>query len=106
MALAWISEVLCGLVVKERKSWPAYREFEPCTAEDPMCRGAMHVKSVEAQTSCGCGAEVRRRWYQLRCHPRHSTMVQTYEVHRQKPLSRAECNVNIYSLTDSQVPCR
>ncbi|GFV00240.1 hypothetical protein TNCV_3322911 [Trichonephila clavipes] len=29
-------------------SWPACREFERSTSEDPPCRGAMHVKSVES----------------------------------------------------------
>ncbi|GFU73807.1 hypothetical protein TNCV_554351 [Trichonephila clavipes] len=29
-------------------SWQAYHEFEPSTTTDPLCRGAMHVKSVES----------------------------------------------------------
>ncbi|GFV18986.1 hypothetical protein TNCV_4758711 [Trichonephila clavipes] len=36
----------CGiLTVKVTDSWPACHEFEPSTAEDPPCKGAMHVKS-------------------------------------------------------------
>ncbi|GFX52103.1 uncharacterized protein TNCV_4654321 [Trichonephila clavipes] len=32
-----------------------------------------------------CGVVVRRGGCQLRCRPRHLTMVQNYVVHRQKP---------------------
>ncbi|GFX99140.1 uncharacterized protein TNCV_2493211 [Trichonephila clavipes] len=32
-----------------------------------------------------CGVVVRRGGYQLRCRPRHLTMVQNYVVRRQKP---------------------
>ncbi|GFX63636.1 uncharacterized protein TNCV_2005641 [Trichonephila clavipes] len=32
-----------------------------------------------------CGVVVRRGWCQLRCRPRHLTMVQNYVVRRQKP---------------------
>ncbi|GFU85324.1 uncharacterized protein TNCV_2386291 [Trichonephila clavipes] len=40
-----------------------------------------------AQTSSRwCGEVVRRRGRQLKCRPRHLTMVQNYEVCRQKPL--------------------
>ncbi|GFX99959.1 uncharacterized protein TNCV_259961 [Trichonephila clavipes] len=39
-----------------------------------------------AQTSSRwCGVVVRGGGYQLRCHPRHLTMVQNYEVRHQKP---------------------
>ncbi|GFT89516.1 uncharacterized protein TNCV_4387721 [Trichonephila clavipes] len=38
-----------------------------------------------AQTSSRwCGVVARRGWCQLRCRPRHLTMVQDYEVRRQK----------------------
>ncbi|GFX06926.1 hypothetical protein TNCV_1202411 [Trichonephila clavipes] len=57
-------------------------EFEPSTTKDPPCRAAMHVKSVE---SFPVGVVVRREGCQLRCHPRHLTMVQNYVVRRQKP---------------------
>ncbi|GFU24119.1 hypothetical protein TNCV_2007121 [Trichonephila clavipes] len=63
----WPQEVL-----RRPCSWLACHEFEPNTAEDPPCRDAMHVKSVEAQTSsCWCGVKVRRKGYQLRSRPRH-----------------------------------
>ncbi|GFX97446.1 uncharacterized protein TNCV_2840061 [Trichonephila clavipes] len=40
-----------------------------------------------AQTSSRwCGVVVRRGGFQLRCHPRHLTMVQNYEFRRQKAL--------------------
>ncbi|GFU91614.1 hypothetical protein TNCV_2543761 [Trichonephila clavipes] len=35
-----------SLVVKD--PWLTCHEFEPSTAEDPSCWGAMHVKSVES----------------------------------------------------------
>ncbi|GFT86006.1 hypothetical protein TNCV_3256421 [Trichonephila clavipes] len=38
------------LVVKVTDSRPACHEFEPGAPEDPPCREAMRVKSVEAQT--------------------------------------------------------
>ncbi|GFX37860.1 transposable element Tcb2 transposase [Trichonephila clavipes] len=37
-----------SLVVKVTNSWPACRKFEPSTTEDPPCREARHVKSVES----------------------------------------------------------
>ncbi|GFW92564.1 hypothetical protein TNCV_518811 [Trichonephila clavipes] len=43
---------------------------------------------LRAQTfSRLCGVEARRRGWQLRCRPRHLTMAQNYEVHRQKSSS-------------------
>ncbi|GFW31180.1 sterile alpha motif domain-containing protein 5 [Trichonephila clavipes] len=36
-------------------------------------------------SSCWCGVVVRRGGCQLRCHPRHLTMVQNDVVRRQKP---------------------
>ncbi|GFT12564.1 hypothetical protein TNCV_5093621 [Trichonephila clavipes] len=44
-----------------------------------MCRGQM--------SSHFCGVHVKRERGQLRCHPRHMTMVQNYVVRRQKPSS-------------------
>ncbi|GFV24301.1 uncharacterized protein TNCV_422911 [Trichonephila clavipes] len=61
-------------------------EFEPSTTKDPPCRAAMHVKSVESSNVLPwCGVEVRREGCQLRCRPRHLTMVENYVVCRQKP---------------------
>ncbi|GFW43593.1 hypothetical protein TNCV_4769451 [Trichonephila clavipes] len=43
------SNVLRGsLVIKVTDLWPTCDEFEPSTAEDPPCSGAMHVKSVDS----------------------------------------------------------
>ncbi|GFV50719.1 hypothetical protein TNCV_2213801 [Trichonephila clavipes] len=62
-------------------------ELESGTAEDPPCRGGRRTLNVSrAQTSSRwCGGVVRRGRCQLRCRPRHLTMVQNYEVCRQKP---------------------
>ncbi|GFW56382.1 hypothetical protein TNCV_2088911 [Trichonephila clavipes] len=52
-----------SLVVKVTDSWPACQGFEPCTAEDPLCRETMEIKSVEAQTSsrwCGSGFKTNK----------------------------------------------
>ncbi|GFV37312.1 hypothetical protein TNCV_2699991 [Trichonephila clavipes] len=47
-------------------------------------KGTMHVEYVETQKlSCWWGVEVRRGGCQLRCLPRHLTMVQKSEVCRQ-----------------------
>ncbi|GFW95482.1 uncharacterized protein TNCV_1721841 [Trichonephila clavipes] len=67
-----------SLVVKVTDSWSDCHEFEPSTAEDPPCRGAMHVKPVESSNVLpleGVPAQVSSL----------STMVQNYEVRRQKP---------------------
>ncbi|GFU66194.1 hypothetical protein TNCV_2858671 [Trichonephila clavipes] len=64
-------------------SWPAYHGLKPSTTEDPPCRGTMRVKSVERSNVfpwMWYGVVVRRGWCQLRCHPRHLTMVQNAEV--------------------------
>ncbi|GFT33788.1 hypothetical protein TNCV_4382991 [Trichonephila clavipes] len=37
-----------SLKVKVSDSRPVGHEFEPSTAEDPPCRGMMHVKSVKS----------------------------------------------------------
>ncbi|GFT29187.1 transposable element Tcb2 transposase [Trichonephila clavipes] len=51
--------------------------------------GPMHVKYVEAQTSsCWCGVEAKREGCNLRCRPRHLTMVQNDEVCHRKPSRR------------------
>ncbi|GFW55181.1 uncharacterized protein TNCV_115671 [Trichonephila clavipes] len=44
------------------------------------------LRLSRAETSSRlCGVEVRRGRCQLRCRPRHLTMVQNYVVRRQKP---------------------
>ncbi|GFU82244.1 uncharacterized protein TNCV_1145741 [Trichonephila clavipes] len=76
-------------VVKVKDSCPACHKFEQNTVEDPPCRGAMNVKSVDSSNVLllvWCGSQ--ERWCQLRCRPRHLTMVQNYVVRRQKPSRR------------------
>ncbi|GFU79780.1 hypothetical protein TNCV_4928111 [Trichonephila clavipes] len=41
----WISFSLVTMVTDK---WPSCREFEPSAAENPLRKGAMHVKSVES----------------------------------------------------------
>ncbi|GFT17090.1 uncharacterized protein TNCV_4738221 [Trichonephila clavipes] len=56
-----------------------------------------------AQTSSRwCGVVVRERGCQLRCRPRHLTMVQNYVVRR--PRVTEQCDVNIHSLTRNFEP--
>ncbi|GFU86261.1 hypothetical protein TNCV_369171 [Trichonephila clavipes] len=47
-------------VVKVTDLWPVGHEFEPSTAEDPPCRGTMHVKSVESSNVLPWCSVVRR----------------------------------------------
>ncbi|GFY16398.1 hypothetical protein TNCV_2350411 [Trichonephila clavipes] len=62
----------------------ACHEFEPSTTKDPPCREQCTLNLPRTQTSSRwCGS--RRGGCQLRCRPRHLTMVQNDEVHRQKP---------------------
>ncbi|GFS57566.1 uncharacterized protein TNCV_1402191 [Trichonephila clavipes] len=70
------------------RGWPC-PELEPSTTKDPLCRAAMHVKSVESRNVLPwCGVVVRRGGCQFMCRPRHLTMVQNYVVRRQKPSCR------------------
>ncbi|GFW92117.1 hypothetical protein TNCV_2153961 [Trichonephila clavipes] len=52
----------------------ACHEFEPSATKDTPCKGAMHLKSVERVKRPSVGVVVRKGG-QLRCHPRHLTMV-------------------------------
>ncbi|GFX29313.1 uncharacterized protein TNCV_3218471 [Trichonephila clavipes] len=47
-------------------------------------RGTLNLSRAET-SSRWCGVVVRRGGCQLRCRPRHLTMVQNYVVRRQKP---------------------
>ncbi|GFX23484.1 hypothetical protein TNCV_3769601 [Trichonephila clavipes] len=87
--------------VEVTDSQPACHEFQPSYSEDLPCREEMHLKSVEAQMSSRWySVEVKRGGCQLRCRPRHLTMVQNYEVRRQKSPRVAEyCDVTIHTLT-------
>ncbi|GFV30727.1 uncharacterized protein TNCV_951481 [Trichonephila clavipes] len=56
-----------------------------------------------AETSsrwCGVGVE---RGCQLRCRPRHLTMVQNYVVRRQSPRVAEQCDVNIQSINVTSI---
>ncbi|GFX28239.1 uncharacterized protein TNCV_2772381 [Trichonephila clavipes] len=55
--------------------------------------------SRSQKSSLWCGVEVRRGGCQLRCCPRHLTMVQNYGVSRQSPRVAEQCDVNIHPLT-------
>ncbi|GFW50101.1 hypothetical protein TNCV_3641931 [Trichonephila clavipes] len=59
----------------------------------------MHAKSVESEMSPPVGGVVVREGCQLRCRPRHLTMVQNYVVRRQSPRAAEQCDVNLHSLT-------
>ncbi|GFU00638.1 hypothetical protein TNCV_4818051 [Trichonephila clavipes] len=77
-----------SLEVKVTDSWLECHELEPSTAEDPPCWGRSTLNLLRAQTSSPWwGVIVRRGGRQLRCRPHHLTMVQNYEVRRQKPSS-------------------
>ncbi|GFS62612.1 hypothetical protein TNCV_3736831 [Trichonephila clavipes] len=54
-------------------------------AGDPPCRDQIRVKPVENSNVfplAGCGSN--EKGCQLRCRPRHLTVFQNYEIHRQK----------------------
>ncbi|GFS76492.1 hypothetical protein TNCV_1621131 [Trichonephila clavipes] len=74
----------CSRVVKEpNRGWQV--EFESSSTEDPRCRGVIHVRSVESSNALPwCGN--KEKWCELTCRPRHLTVVQHYEVRRQKAL--------------------
>ncbi|GFX23570.1 uncharacterized protein TNCV_3770441 [Trichonephila clavipes] len=75
-----------SLVVKVTDTWAAYHEFELSAAEDPPYKEAMHVKSVESSIVLPLvWCESSKSGCQLRCRPRHLTMVQNDKVRHQKP---------------------
>ncbi|GFS60081.1 uncharacterized protein TNCV_2833001 [Trichonephila clavipes] len=73
------------------RGWPCH-ELEPSTTKDPL-------NLSRAQTSSRwCGVVVKRGGCQLRCRPRHLTMVQNYVVRRQKPgLMKANVFIRVIS---------
>ncbi|GFX18356.1 uncharacterized protein TNCV_4306571 [Trichonephila clavipes] len=75
-----------SLVVKVNASWLDCHEIELNATKDRPYRGAMHVKSVKSSNVLPLVWYCMRRGCQLRCGPRHLTMVQNYEVRHQKPL--------------------
>ncbi|GFU17262.1 uncharacterized protein TNCV_1854831 [Trichonephila clavipes] len=56
----------------------------PLKARRVVQRCTLNLSRAEA-SSRWCGVVVRRGGCQLRCRPRHLTMVQNYVVRRQKP---------------------
>ncbi|GFV28006.1 uncharacterized transposon-derived protein F52C9.6 [Trichonephila clavipes] len=64
-----------SLVVKVTDSWSACHGLEPSTAKDPPCRGAMHVKYVETQTSS--------RWIQVNGSWRRRSNLELYKIYKQ-----------------------
>ncbi|GFT48448.1 hypothetical protein TNCV_3131751 [Trichonephila clavipes] len=54
---------------------------------DYVRQGTMHVKSVESSNVQPLVWYGRRGDYQVKCRPCHLTLVQDYEVRRQKPSS-------------------
>ncbi|GFW96812.1 hypothetical protein TNCV_2159481 [Trichonephila clavipes] len=76
----------CGrrsLLVKISNLWPACAEVEPSVAEDHKCRSGRCTLNLWSFKRPSSGVEIRRGGCQLRYHPRHFTVVQTYEVGRQ-----------------------
>ncbi|GFT17105.1 uncharacterized protein TNCV_4738321 [Trichonephila clavipes] len=57
---------------------------EPLKTHRVGQRCTLNLSRAET-SSCWCGVVVRRGGCQLRCRPRHLTMVQNYVVRRQKP---------------------
>ncbi|GFT52541.1 hypothetical protein TNCV_14981 [Trichonephila clavipes] len=53
----------------------------------------MHIKSVELKRP-PVGVVVRRVGRQLKCRPRHLTMVQNYVVRRQSPRVAEQCDLD------------
>ncbi|GFU67668.1 uncharacterized protein TNCV_1644171 [Trichonephila clavipes] len=82
------------MIITAVAEWSRYRNVAGLvTSSNPVQlktrrveeRGMLNLS--RAQTSSRwCGVIVRRWWCQLRCHPRHLTMVQNYVVRRQKPM--------------------
>ncbi|GFW27762.1 hypothetical protein TNCV_766431 [Trichonephila clavipes] len=51
-----------SLVVKVMDAWLACHEFEPCTAEDPPCRGyrcTSNLSTLKRPPVRGCGSQER-----------------------------------------------
>ncbi|GFW71910.1 hypothetical protein TNCV_3220861 [Trichonephila clavipes] len=71
-----------SLIVKITDSWLACHEFKPITAEDPQCRETMLCRELKRPP-----VGVVWKSGEGQCRPLHLTMVQNYEVRRQKPSS-------------------
>ncbi|GFU60241.1 uncharacterized protein TNCV_4249421 [Trichonephila clavipes] len=91
--LSWISSQSnprcvqgCGSpVVKISDHGRHVMSSSPLPLKTRRVRQRCMLNLSRAETSSRwCGVVVRRGSYQLRCRPRHLTMVQNYMVHRQK----------------------
>ncbi|GFX37822.1 uncharacterized protein TNCV_3116701 [Trichonephila clavipes] len=64
---------------------PEHNDGTPSGTEVlPLAQCTLNLSRAET-SSRWCGVVVRRGRCQLRCRPRHLTMVQNYVVRRQKP---------------------
>ncbi|GFT78004.1 transposable element Tc1 transposase [Trichonephila clavipes] len=92
----------CAWLQPLQANRPAHFQKRLCLHEQmqnllrSLLLGRRVVRRTRAQTSAHwCGVVVRREGCLLRCHLRHLTMIQNYEVRRQK----SSCDVNTPSLT-------
>ncbi|GFX97188.1 hypothetical protein TNCV_556781 [Trichonephila clavipes] len=63
--------------------------------------GPKYVKSAEAQNTHWCDVKVSKEGYELKCHLRHMTEVQTYKV---RPNSVKPINIKIKSWKRGCIP--
>ncbi|GFT46474.1 hypothetical protein TNCV_3219701 [Trichonephila clavipes] len=80
----WFRDAGGTLVVIVTDSWHACHELDPCTAEDPPYRGGRYTLNMSSlkRPPAGVVRKLTERVGQLRCRPRHLTMVQNYDVRR------------------------
>ncbi|GFU09441.1 hypothetical protein TNCV_5015641 [Trichonephila clavipes] len=95
--------VLSCLGVKVTESGLACHMFKPSTVEDPPCKGTMHVKSVESQTSCRwCDVEVKKGDASSDDYFGHSIKMCEMEIHIDKSriLGDSLLAANVYALDE------
>ncbi|GFT30106.1 hypothetical protein TNCV_1470181 [Trichonephila clavipes] len=68
---------------------------------DALTTGLPQPVSRAETFSCWCGVVVRRGGCQLRCRPRHLTMVQITWSVAKSPRVAEQCDVNIKSINQS-----
>ncbi|GFX43506.1 uncharacterized protein TNCV_4875261 [Trichonephila clavipes] len=77
---------IIGKIEERRKITDAAREFDIAHSVVSRLWKRCTLNLSRAETSSRwCGVVVRRGGCQLKCRPRHLTMVQNYVVRRQKP---------------------
>ncbi|GFY04026.1 uncharacterized protein TNCV_1198041 [Trichonephila clavipes] len=79
-----ISQLLTFLQYKNVAGFVTSSSPVPLKTRRVGQRCTLNLSRAET-SSRWCGVVVRRGGCQLRCHPRHLTMVQNYVVRRQKP---------------------